>query len=257
MNFGISTVQNPDASAAGLIGDTNPLRYEYHEDHGDQFEVVGVVRSFLPSNSWILDVGCGTGAAAVAANVGLNNTIIGIEPDPVRAEAARKLGIEVYNGVLDDAFVDAHRPFDVIVFSDVLEHLVDPASALTVAKRALRPGGAIIASVPNVAHWIIRLRLLLGRWEYAEYGIMDATHLRWFTEVTLRELFAKCGLHVTHVRRTAGVTLPEYRKFARIPLRLRRSMIHSALKLFPGALAAQNVVRAVVADGAVCRSGRG
>lgn len=231
----------PDASASGLLeADVDPLRYRYFRD--DPLEVSGVLKALLPAGRRVLDVGCGTGDLAKSANAGKNNTLVAIEPDPARAEAARELGLTVHAGVLDDRFLAEHAPFDVVTFCDVLEHLVDPAAALEDAKRALRPGGVIIASVPNVAHWSVRLRLLAGRWEYAKYGIMDATHIRWFTRKTLTAMFEQAGLRVIEVRRTAGLSLPEYDRFKWIPYRVRRLFLRLAVRALPEAFACQNVV---------------
>jgi hypothetical protein len=80
------------------------------------------------------------------------------------------------------------------VLADVLEHLPDPAAALRRASGWARPGGAILVSVPNVAHWQARLTLLRGRWPQEDSGTFDASHLRWFTRDSLRTLLTGAGL---------------------------------------------------------------
>jgi SAM-dependent methyltransferase len=100
-----------------------------------------------------------------------------------------------------------HGPFDAIVYGDVLEHLSDPRAVLQALDQTLTPGGTVIVSVPNVAHLWVRLSLLAGRFDYADRGILDRTHLRFFTRRTLLELLRDAGLAVIEVAVTP-VPLP-------------------------------------------------
>ena len=127
--------------------------------------------------------------------------VTGIEADPAMAAVGgahceRMLVADLNRGVpaLDGVF-------DVIVCGDVLEHLADPGAVLSALVRALAPGGDVIVSVPNVAHLWMRLSLLAGRFEYTERGILDRTHLRFFTRRTLDALLAAADLRP--VRRVA------------------------------------------------------
>jgi 2-polyprenyl-3-methyl-5-hydroxy-6-metoxy-1,4-benzoquinol methylase len=98
--------------------------------------------------------------------------------------------------------------FDAVVCGDVLEHLVEPSRVLRDLARALTPRGRLILSIPNVAHLWVRLSLLCGKFDYAERGILDRTHLRFFTARTLRDLLATAELVV--LRRTVTpAPLPE------------------------------------------------
>ena len=97
--------------------------------------------------------------------------------------------------------------FDVIVYGDVLEHLTDPLRALVALNRSLAPDGRVIASVPNVAHLWVRLSLLTGRFDYGERGILDRTHLRFFTRRTFLALLRDAGLAVDELSVTP-VPLP-------------------------------------------------
>jgi 2-polyprenyl-3-methyl-5-hydroxy-6-metoxy-1,4-benzoquinol methylase len=92
--------------------------------------------------------------------------------------------------------------FDAIVYGDVLEHLREPARVLAALNRTLAPGGRVVISVPNVAHLWMRLSLAAGRFEYAERGILDATHLRFFTRRSLGALLAGAGLRVERLNAT-------------------------------------------------------
>src|SRR5258708_34767405 len=130
---------------------------------------------------------------------------MGIEPDSCRAAAARARGLEVHEQLFTAAILQELKPFDVIVFADVLEHVADSSSFLQLAHRALLPAGRVIASVPNVAHWSVRVDLLRGRFDYQPTGIRDATHLRWFTAETVRLLFQSTRLRVLTLRHTTRV----------------------------------------------------
>ncbi len=93
--------------------------------------------------------------------------------------------------------------FDLVVAGDVLEHLPDPGAVLDRVAVLLSPAGSLLVSLPNVANVTVRLSLLLGRFPYAPRGILDATHLRFFTRRTARELLAARGLRVTWCAPTA------------------------------------------------------
>lgn len=206
----------------------------------------------MPQGVRVLDVGCGTGALTLRATRDKGNEVVAVEPDPTRADVARSRGLDVICGILDDAFVATQRPFDVIIFSDVIEHVAAPSQLLDLASRALRPDGIIIASVPNVAHWTVRLRLLFGRFDYAAVGIMDATHLRWFTRNSLFRLFDACDLKVTDVTMTAGIWMSEYSKFpfSLLPRRVRKFVVRHLVGMFPTLFGCQMVIRAVHAPSA-------
>lgn len=90
--------------------------------------------------------------------------------------------------------------YGAVVAADVLEHLKDPMGVLRQVARVLAPGGVCLVSVPNVAHGAVRLALLEGRWEYAEFGLLDRTHLRFFTRAGVRDLFARSGFAVAEIR---------------------------------------------------------
>jgi len=220
----------------------DPLRYDAANDH--PAEVGGMMHYYMPEGARVLDVGCGTGSVTIVANRGKSNSVVGLEPDPTRCARARSRGFEVFEGTLTAEFADEHGPFDVVVFADVLEHMIDPEEALILAIRALRPGGLILASVPNVAHWSVRLMLLFGKFDYEDVGIMDATHLRWFTAKSFRQLITKAGLEVVTFRQTAGVDLGVNHKatFGLVPPYILRPFIRLLVRLFPRLIGCQHFV---------------
>ena len=105
--------------------------------------------------------------------------------------------------------------FDAVVAGDVLEHLAHPEQFLVLIQRALRPGGVLLVSVPNVANVVIRVQLLFGRFEYRDRGILDRTHRIFFTRRRLRELLRDAGLEV---RDETASTLPLHLVFPRLPI---------------------------------------
>jgi 2-polyprenyl-3-methyl-5-hydroxy-6-metoxy-1,4-benzoquinol methylase len=237
---------SPDAHGTGLIGSRRlqPLRYDGHTD--DPHEVAGTLFSLMPRGLYVLDVGCGTGSVTTIANRGKGNRVLAIEPDAERAAVATSRGIETTCGFLDQEFIAKKGPFDVIVFSDVLEHLASPDEMLKLAISGLKPGGTLLVSVPNVAHWSLRLNLLFGSFNYTETGLCDATHLRWFTQVTIQALIQSHGLEILAVRHTAGLALSVYRsgRFRFIPAGVLGQSIRIFTRILPKLFACQFVIKA-------------
>lgn len=134
-------------------------------------------------------------------------TVTALERDPDQAARARGRCKEVIVADLEDPLGDMGAPFDAIVCGDVLEHLRDPLAALLALKAKLTPDGVIVISVPNVAHLWMRLSLLAGRFNYTDRGLLDRTHLRFFTRRTLLDFLREAGLSVTELTVTP-VPLP-------------------------------------------------
>ena len=229
-------------------GQFDPLRYDGHVDAPQ--EVARMLAELVPVGSRVLDVGCGTGSVSRIIADSRGAEIVGIEPDSHRAAAARARGVEVHQAPFTPGVLQALELFDVVMFADVLEHVAEPGTFLQWAQRALRPGGRVIASVPNVAHWSVRIDLLCGRFEYQPFGIRDATHLRWFTAESLRRLFESNGLRVVSLEHTAGVTLPEYevrRPWRWIRPSQRYRLIRTLARQLPLLFGCQHVIHATPA----------
>ena len=160
----------------------------------------------------------------------------------MRAAQARGKCRELIVGDVADAVVGRSDRFDAIVFGDVLEHLNDPLAALRLAIASLAPAGLVLVSVPNVAHLFVRLSLLLGRFDYADRGILDRTHLRFFTRRTFLSLLAEAGLVVETLRVTPAplpLVAPAYRHTAW--LRATHALSARASSWWPQGLAYQFV----------------
>ncbi|MEN3335997.1 MAG: hypothetical protein V7641_5362 [Blastocatellia bacterium] len=151
----------------------------------------------------ILDVGCAAGELGFALKQAGAREVIGIES----STAAAALAQDKLDGVLvgDAQSPDwplAQSSFDYIIFADVLEHLVDPWSALASFSRYLQADGRVVASIPNLRFYLVIARLIFNAWGYRESGILDSTHLRFFTLPTIRDLFARAGLRIEKIERT-------------------------------------------------------
>ena len=141
----------------------------------------------------LLDVGAADGLLSRRLSE-LGWRVTAIEGDPALAQAGARYCERMITLNLDREIPVGEGPFDVIVYGDVLEHLVDPLRILVELDRTLAPGGFVVISVPNIAHLWIRLLLLFGRFDYLDRGILDHSHLRFFTERSLRAMLADAGL---------------------------------------------------------------
>jgi 2-polyprenyl-3-methyl-5-hydroxy-6-metoxy-1,4-benzoquinol methylase len=167
-----------------------------------------VMLELIGHNKRVLECGCATGyMSRVLTERGCRVT--GIEIAPAAAEQARAFCERVIVGDLDELDLaaavdpDLHgpQPFEVVVFGDVLEHLKDPLRVLRASRSLLAPEGYVVASIPNVAHGDVRLSLLKGTFRYQPLGLLDDTHIRFFTRESIGELFESAGFVVSEVER--------------------------------------------------------
>ena len=148
----------------------------------------------------IIEIGCSSGALAREfKKISPSAFYLGVEIEPSYAELAKRycdevlvLNIEQAN----DAFWISHRDKDCWVFGDTLEHLVNPWKVLKHISQCLPEGGVVVACIPNVQHWSVQARLSIGDFRYEDEGILDRTHLRWFTRQTIIEMFHQAGFEI-------------------------------------------------------------
>ncbi len=167
--------------------------------HGSHMKVI----KYVGNNKKILDVGCASGY--LAEQFKKNGCyVVGVELDKEIATIAKHYcdDILVADAEQIPRLIRNSGVYDVIVFADVLEHLRRPDLVLLEFKRLLSAHGYIVASVPNIANWRIRLKLLLGSFNYQDGGILDRTHLRFFTLKTLRRLFDSTGYDILEIDTT-------------------------------------------------------
>lgn len=171
--------------------------FEPDTSHGIMVRMVGHGKN-------VLEVGCASGymSRQLAAR---GNRVTGIDIDAEALEEARVHCEEAFNVDLDvrplAEFLQG-KQYDVAVFGDVLEHLRDPLKLLRDTRSFLSPGGSVVISIPNVAHGSVRLSLLQGAFDYTPLGLLDNTHLRFFTLRTVRELCLRAGYRIEAIERT-------------------------------------------------------
>jgi len=158
----------------------------------------------IGGNKRVLEFGCASGyVSRVLRDRGCR--VVGIEIDPEFASQAKEFCEDVIIGNAEELDLEstlAERSFDVAVFGDVLEHMTDPLGILRRVRQWLVPDGYVVASLPNIAHGAVRLALLDGRFEYTPEGLLDETHLRFFTHDTIKDLFHQAGFVLVETRRT-------------------------------------------------------
>ncbi|MGE5577908.1 MAG: glycosyltransferase [Syntrophothermus sp.] len=171
------------------------------------------VQALVPATaSRVLDVGCAAGALGAALKARGVKEVMGIEYDPEMAAYAAQHLDRVIAGDVEVLKEDLpFNYFDCIVLADVLEHLREPQKVLERLRKSLAEDGVVVASLPNVGHWSVVRGLLEGRWQYENAGILDRTHLRFFTRKSIIELFNEAGFRIEQLQAVVlqGETVPE------------------------------------------------
>jgi 2-polyprenyl-3-methyl-5-hydroxy-6-metoxy-1,4-benzoquinol methylase len=145
-----------------------------------------------------LDVGCGGGNFGKLLKQRFTCTVWGVEPDKTSAVQAAEYLDNVLNASFDSNLDLKMQQFDCIFFNDVLEHFVDPGDKLKLAKKLLCNDGHIICSIPNVLYYENVMAIFRTMdWKYEDAGILDETHLRFFTRKSIQRMFRNCGLTIT------------------------------------------------------------
>ena len=153
--------------------------------------------NFVPENSTVLDVGCSTGnfGAALIEEKGCLVTGVDLHAADV-AEAKQRLTRALVMDINDKSAAETLGTFDVIIFADVLEHLIDPRATLRALRKLLADGGSIVYSIPNMAHLSTRLDLLAGEFPYTDTGLLDRTHLHFYDREEICNLFTEAGYEI-------------------------------------------------------------
>lgn len=176
-------------------------RYEYMEEINKEI-LRQIPYNKAQSPAMVLDVGCGSGALSKAIQ-DKGYSVWGIESNKEAAAKADGRIHKVINADLTEVTLVkqeiGQKVFDYIVFSDVLEHVYDPFSIIKEYLVFLKRGGFILVSVPNAVAWTNRLKFLFGRFEYSDTGIMDRTHIRFFTFRTSKLLVKAAGCTIVRV----------------------------------------------------------
>jgi glycosyltransferase involved in cell wall biosynthesis/SAM-dependent methyltransferase len=216
-----------------------PDEYAFKEGDGSSHSAILDMLSSLPP-SRILDLGCSGGLLAVKMRAA-GHYVVGV--DTLEVPGVRKFTDEFYIGNLDSEIPEAAGSgFDVVIAGDVIEHLAKPADALRAMSAVLRPGGQLLLSVPNFGHWYPRLRVAFGAFGYDRRGILDDTHLRFFTRSTLRRLVRTAGFDVLEESAT-GLPLSTVSQRGGSRGSLIRRTDQMLVRLRPTLFGYQNVLR--------------
>lgn len=186
-----------------------------------------------------LDCGCGAGDnARLLAERGWRVT--GITLSEQEREAASAFCDDVWIADLNQPFPDGvEQGYDVVLLSHVLEHLARPEMLLAEAARVLAPGGVVAVALPNVLFYPIRLAALLGRFDYTDAGIMDSTHLRFYTYASGGGLLERCGLRVIARGAEGGMPLSVLRRV--LPASVQAAIDRWACNTWPGLFGRQSL----------------
>lgn len=158
---------------------------------------------FIPADAeFFLDVGCAEGTFGTLLKENRNCTVWGVEPTVEAAEVAKCCLDKVINDTFSADLPELYgQRFDTIFFNDVLEHMVDPETALDASKQLLSERGRVIASIPNVLYFPVMKDLIINRdWRYTESGVLDNTHLRFYTRRSIMRLFLERGFIVEKIQ---------------------------------------------------------
>lgn len=172
------------------------------------------IASYVPAGSTVLDIGCGAGMLALALR-DKNCMVDGMDLNLNRMwddnrpnyRTLFEQDIETFD------FAASREKYDVVIFSDVLEHLKQADRILTESKEILRKGGKLVISLPNVGYYSNRLGLLLGNWEYQDEGILDRTHLRFFTLTTAERFIHDNGFSIQTIEAEWPVISSHWKRF--------------------------------------------
>jgi SAM-dependent methyltransferase len=203
------------------------------------------VLAVVPKTStWVLDVGCGSGAMGRQLKENLNCQVFGITHSEIEAKLAAQW--------LDKTFVDdlncfntkLSNVFDCIICSHVLEHIYSPEILLLKLRNHLKTDGVLIVALPNVLHWKQRLEFLKGNFKYTDGGLMDRTHFRFFDWDTALDLVQSSGFKVISREADGYFPLPGIRKLIK-PFAL--TIDRAATRVMPGLLGTQFIIVAQAA----------
>ena len=189
----------------------------------------------IPDGARVLDFGCHTGILGEALRLQKHCIVTGIDNDADALEAAKArlndvLQLDLEEPGWSNKFIQNGKTgFDILLFGDVIEHTRDPLGILIESRALLANGGQIIVSLPNIANLRIRLGLLRGKFDYSDSGILDRTHLRFFTIKSAREMVRQAGYRITK-ETYSGYSMPRW-----------------LIDLFPS-LFAVNIIMAAVPD---------
>jgi len=173
-------------------------KYIYEIPDNENHPAKKVIK-WIKNNSKVLEIGCASGIQSRILKENLGCRVTGLEIDPSAAVDAKPYCEDVIIGSIEEIDLSLalkNENFDAILFVDVLEHLIDPLATLKKILPFLNENGVVIASIPNISHSAICWELAHGRFDYQKYGLLDNTHIRFFTKKNIIKLFEDAGYHI-------------------------------------------------------------
>jgi len=219
------------------------LPYQDKPSNWSSHSILAACLDYFPAQSKILDVGAASG---MLARMCQNNSLrlFGVEPNPDWAQMASPLYEKMWVGQIDDIRDEFLKGYDAIVLGDVLEHLSAPEIVLQRLIKFQEPNCMFLISVPNIANLWVRLNLLVGHFDYTDRGILDRTHLRFFTRKTLTNLMTSTGLEIVSIKVTPIPLELVSKFFVSKPGKFFHAAFARLTSLFPTLLGYQFVVEA-------------
>ena len=244
------TIATRTETCLPAIDSVSPMKkYEYRVSASDD-SYAGRLIQMVGRDKRVLEVGCASGSQTRALVEEMGCFVVGVEIDPVAAERARPYCDQLIVGDIETlALAEAVGPvkFDAIIFADVLEHLRDPAAALRKCCQLLKSDGCVVASIPNVTHASITYELAHGRFDYGDKGLLDDTHIRFFSKKSAIELFESADLLVERLDRK--IAEPQSTEFETQPTSADdRMLLRYVFDHNPDAATYQFLIRAVPMD---------
>ena len=191
-----------------------------------------VVMRIPRTTTRLLDIGCGTGSLGRQIKQDIHCEVVGITSSAVEAELAAQNINRVVLEDLNTYDFNGLGSFDCIICSHILEHLYQPQMLLERLRDHLLSGGILIVALPNVLFWKQRLQFVMGRFRYAEGGLMDNSHIRFFDWVTAQELLRQSGYRIAECFAAGGFPLPGIRHI--LPRQCSPWLDKTAARLSPG-----------------------
>ena len=224
-------------------------RYDYRLVPEDATAKGSVVR-LVGRGKTVLEVGCASGAMTQCLSEQLDCRVTGLEVNADDAAEAQAFCETLFVGNVEEIDLAERvgtNKFDVVVYADVLEHLRDPIAALRKTRRVLKANGYLVACVPNIAHAALTFELALGNFDYRREGLLDDTHIHFFTKRSLLQTFEAAGYAVVHLERST--LAPQSTEFNPKP---RSDSEHKLLKTLidahPESQTYQFIVKAIPLD---------
>ena len=174
-------------------------KYDFHLDMNSDNSNSVILRNIKP-NSFVLEVGCAHGRMTKYLKETLNCDVAIIEQDEEAGNVAKQWACSSFigeqDGNIENIISRMNGQCDYIIFADVLEHLYDPQKVLLESKKLLKDDGSIWISIPNIAHNAVLIDLWNGKFIYRDVGLLDNTHIRFFTKSSLMQMIEQCALRI-------------------------------------------------------------